>query len=146
MLSLPTFVVFFVCLSRAVPQQRPAGAQEFGGEQVHDAEHIKEHLEGKVDPTADMTPEQLQFHYFNIYDLNKDGHLDGVELVKAITHYHEHSEQQDTPNQPPPPLPTDDQLEQLIDTILKENDYNNNGMIDYGEYILGQQLRDQKSP
>ncbi|EPB71699.1 hypothetical protein ANCCEY_09218 [Ancylostoma ceylanicum] len=50
--------------------------------------HIKEHLDGKVDPTANMTPEQLQFHYFNMHDLDKNGKLDGVELIKAITHFH----------------------------------------------------------
>lgn len=50
--------------------------------------HIKEHLDGKVDPTANMTPEQLQFHYFNLHDLDKNGKLDGTELIKAITHFH----------------------------------------------------------
>lgn len=45
-------------------------------------------MEGKVDPTANMTPEQLQFHYFNMHDLNKDSSLDGIELIKAITHFH----------------------------------------------------------
>jgi len=51
--------------------------------------HIKEHLEGKVDPTANMTPEQLQFHYFNMHDLDRNGRLDGIELIKAITHFHQ---------------------------------------------------------
>lgn len=45
-------------------------------------------LEGKVDPTSNMSPEQLQFHYFNMHDLDKNGRLDGVELIKAITHFH----------------------------------------------------------
>ncbi|KAI1725777.1 multiple coagulation factor deficiency protein 2 like protein [Ditylenchus destructor] len=58
------------------------------GEQAKDEEHIKEHLEGKVDPTSNMSPEQLQFHYFNMHDLDKNGRLDGVELIKAITHFH----------------------------------------------------------
>lgn len=53
--------------------------------------HIKEHLEGKVDQTANMTPEQLQFHYFNMHDLDRNGRLDGVELIKAITHFHQGS-------------------------------------------------------
>lgn len=50
--------------------------------------HIKEHLEGKVDPTVNMTQEQLQFHYFKIHDRDNDGCLDGTELIKAITHFH----------------------------------------------------------
>ncbi|KAK0413361.1 hypothetical protein QR680_006757 [Steinernema hermaphroditum] len=139
MLSL--LVVLVVCLSSAVPQQRPAGAQEFAGQQAYDADHIKEHLDGKVDPTANMTPEQLQFHYFNMYDLDKNGRLDGIELIKVLTHHHEHTEQQNNPNQRPPVL-TDEQLEQLVDTILKENDFNNDGEIDYGEYLLVQKLRE----
>ncbi|VDN19758.1 unnamed protein product [Gongylonema pulchrum] len=51
--------------------------------------HIKEHLDGKVDPTANMTPEQLQFHYFNMHDVDRNGLLDGIELIKAITHFHD---------------------------------------------------------
>lgn len=69
--------------------QQAQNPQQFGGEAVRDEGHIKEHLEGKVDPTAHMTPEQLQFHYFNMHDLDKNGKLDGVELIKAITHFHE---------------------------------------------------------
>lgn len=36
-----------------------------------------------------MTPEQLQFHYFNMHDLDSDESLDGIELIKAITHFDE---------------------------------------------------------
>ena len=57
--------------------------------QILDFRHIKEHLEGKVDATSNMTPEQLQFHYFNMHDLDRNGRLDGVELIKAITHFHQ---------------------------------------------------------
>lgn len=42
-----------------------------------------------MDPTANMTPEELQFHYFNMHDLDRNGLLDGIELIKAITHFHE---------------------------------------------------------
>lgn len=35
-----------------------------------------------------MTAEQLQFHYFKMHDYDNDNRLDGVELVKAITHVH----------------------------------------------------------
>ena len=69
----------------AANAQQPNQAQ-FGGDAVHDEgfvinflfiypalrdhfRHIKEHLEGKVDPTANMTPAELQFHYFNMHDV-----------------------------------------------------------------------------
>lgn len=51
--------------------------------------HINKHLDGKRDPIAKMTPEQLQFHYFNMHDLDNDESLDGIELIKAITHFDE---------------------------------------------------------
>lgn len=52
--------------------------------------HIKSHLDGKIDvDEAQMTNEQLQFHYFKMHDSNDDNKLDGVELVKAITHFHD---------------------------------------------------------
>uniref|UniRef100_A0A7E5A169 EF-hand domain-containing protein n=1 Tax=Panagrellus redivivus TaxID=6233 RepID=A0A7E5A169_PANRE len=129
-----------------VPPAHPNSppTQQFGGEAVKDSEHIKEHLEGKVDPTANMTPEQMQFHYFNMHDLDKNGRLDGVELIKAITHFHQENP---NPNRPdahqPPPLPTELELEQMIDSILKEDDFNSDGFIDYGEFIRAQKQREE---
>uniref|UniRef100_A0A1I7YA01 EF-hand domain-containing protein n=1 Tax=Steinernema glaseri TaxID=37863 RepID=A0A1I7YA01_9BILA len=129
---------------QAAQHTPPAGAQQFGGEQAQDAQHIKEHLDGKVDPTANMTPEQLQFHYFNMHDLDKNGRLDGVELIKAITHFHSENPgpaHQNT-NQPPP-LPSEIELEQMIDSILREDDFNGDGFIDYGEFLRAQKQRDE---
>ena len=105
--------------------------------------HIKEHLEGKVDPTANMTPEQLQFHYFNMHDLDKNGRLDGVELIKAITHFHQENPGPQHQNRDqPPPLPSEVELEQMIDSILREDDYNGDGFIDYGEFLRAQKARE----
>ncbi|KHJ84182.1 hypothetical protein OESDEN_16108, partial [Oesophagostomum dentatum] len=110
-------------------QQVPP-AQQFGGEQAKDEHHIKEHLDGKVDPTANMTPEQLQFHYFNMHDLDKNGKLDGIELIKAITHFH--AENPGPQHQgAPPPLPSEVELENMIDSILRDDDFNSDGFIDY---------------
>ncbi|KAH7730762.1 Protein F55A11.1 [Aphelenchoides avenae] len=108
--------------------------------------HIKEHLEGKVDPTAHMTPEQLQFHYFNMHDLDKNGRLDGVELIKAITHFHqENPGPQHQGTNTPPPLPSEVELEQMIDSILKEDDFNADGFIDYGEFLRAQKQREEQA-
>ncbi|KAI6220944.1 Multiple coagulation factor deficiency protein 2-like protein [Aphelenchoides fujianensis] len=105
-----------------------------------------EHLEGKVDPTANMTPEQLQFHYFNMHDLDKNGRLDGVELIKAITHFHqENPTNQHTNQHVPPPLPSEVELEQMIDSILKEDDFNSDGFIDYGEFLRAQKQREEQA-
>ncbi|PIC26549.1 hypothetical protein B9Z55_019094 [Caenorhabditis nigoni] len=130
---------------------QPGQQQQFGGEQARDEHHIKEHLDGKVDPTANMTPEQLQFHYFNMHDLDKNGKLDGVELIKAITHFHsenpgpQHTQNNANANHQPPPLPSEVELETMIDSILKDDDFNADGFIDYGEFLKAQKIREDQA-
>ncbi|VDM56541.1 unnamed protein product, partial [Angiostrongylus costaricensis] len=124
-------------------QQVPPAPPKFGGEEAKDEQHIKEHLEGKVDPTANMTPEQLQFHYFNMHDLDKNGRLDGVELIKAITHFHmENPGPQQNVHQPPL-LPSELELESMIDSILRDDDFNSDGYIDYAEFLKAQKIREE---
>uniref|UniRef100_A0AC35UCZ8 Multiple coagulation factor deficiency protein 2 n=1 Tax=Rhabditophanes sp. KR3021 TaxID=114890 RepID=A0AC35UCZ8_9BILA len=122
--------------------QQHNNMEQFGGQAAQDSAHIKEHLDGKVDPTANMTPEQLQFHYFNMHDLDKNGKLDGVELIKAITHFHHENPAPNHDANVPPPLPSELELEQMIDSILNEDDFNGDGLIDYGEFLKAQQHRD----
>ncbi|CAI5450883.1 unnamed protein product [Caenorhabditis angaria] len=127
--------------------QQQQQQQQFGGEQAKDEHHIKEHLDGKVDPTANMTPEQLQFHYFNMHDLDKNGKLDGVELIKAITHFHSENPgpQHNGAGAPAPALPSEVELETMIDSILKDDDFNADGYIDYGEFLKAQKIREDQA-
>jgi len=53
-----------------------------------------EDLEGKINkPTEEMTPEEMQFHYFKVHDYNNDNKLDGIELISALTHHNGMSSQ-----------------------------------------------------
>lgn len=36
-------------------------------------------------------------------------------------------------------------MEEMVDSILNEDDYNNCGFIDYSEFLLAQQNREQQS-
>jgi hypothetical protein len=36
-----------------------------------------------------MTEEELEFHYFKLHDYDGNNKLDGTEITKAITHFHE---------------------------------------------------------
>lgn len=48
-----------------------------------------EHLDGVIDkPEKDMTPQELQLHYFKMHDYDGNNLLDGLELATAITHVH----------------------------------------------------------
>ncbi|XP_004076974.1 multiple coagulation factor deficiency protein 2 [Oryzias latipes] len=96
---------------------------------VQDQDHIMEHLEGVIDkPEKEMTPQELQLHYFKMHDYDGNNLLDGLELATAITHVHkeekgEHSQ----------PMKEED-LIALIDDVLKDDDKNNDGYIDYAEF------------
>ena len=36
-----------------------------------------------------MSDEDLQFHYFKLHDYDNNNKLDGIELMNAMTHYHD---------------------------------------------------------
>ncbi|TDH00850.1 hypothetical protein EPR50_G00174100 [Perca flavescens] len=96
---------------------------------VQDKDHIMEHLEGMIDkPEKEMTPQELQLHYFKMHDYDGNNLLDGLELATAISHVHREERGEDSQ-----PLKEED-LITLIDDVLKDDDKNNDGYIDYAEF------------
>ncbi|KAK7140609.1 hypothetical protein R3I94_013024 [Phoxinus phoxinus] len=96
---------------------------------VQDKDHIMEHLEGVIEtPEADMTPQELQLHYFKMHDYDGNNLLDGLELATAITHVHREERGDDSQ-----PMKEED-LINLIDDVLRDDDKNNDGYIDYAEF------------
>ncbi|KAJ0067216.1 hypothetical protein NL108_013072 [Boleophthalmus pectinirostris] len=101
----------------------------FDKNMVQDQDHIMEHLEGVIDkPEKDMTPQELQLHYFKMHDYDGNNLLDGLELATAITHVHKEERGEDSA-----PMKEED-LITLIDDVLKDDDKNNDGYIDYAEF------------
>ncbi|KAM4041368.1 multiple coagulation factor deficiency protein 2 isoform 2-T5 [Anomaloglossus baeobatrachus] len=71
-----------------VEEEAHAGGR-FDKNVVHNKEHIMEHLEGVVQtPEAEMSPQELQLHYFKMHDYDGNSLLDGLELATAISHVH----------------------------------------------------------
>ncbi|KAJ3610311.1 hypothetical protein NHX12_022404 [Muraenolepis orangiensis] len=96
---------------------------------IQDKEHIMEHLEGVIDkPEKDMSPQELQLHYFKMHDYDGNNLLDGLELATAITHVHKEERGEHSP-----PMKEED-LISLIDDVLHDDDKNNDGYIDYTEF------------
>ncbi|XP_067277508.1 multiple coagulation factor deficiency protein 2 [Pseudorasbora parva] len=96
---------------------------------VQDKDHIMEHLEGVIEkPESDMTPQELQLHYFKMHDYDGNNLLDGLELATAITHVHREERGDDSQ-----PMKEED-LINLIDDVLRDDDKNNDGYIDYAEF------------
>ncbi|KAK3605502.1 hypothetical protein CHS0354_004053 [Potamilus streckersoni] len=115
---------------------------KFGQEEVHDAEHIKEHLKEVVDkPKEQMTDEELEFHYFKLHDYDNNNKLDGTEITKAITHFHSEEDEKkegDQSNKENVKVITDEEITNIVDLVLKEDDLNNDGYIEYVEFIAAQ--------
>ncbi|XP_040034572.1 multiple coagulation factor deficiency protein 2 [Gasterosteus aculeatus] len=96
---------------------------------IQDKDHIMEHLEGVIDqPEKEMTPQELQLHYFKMHDYDGNDLLDGLELATAITHVHK--EERGENSQPM----REEDLISLIDDVLRDDDKNNDGYIDYAEF------------
>ncbi|CAN9500034.1 unnamed protein product [Ophioblennius macclurei] len=96
---------------------------------VQDKDHIMEHLEGVIDkPEKEMTPQEMQLHYFKMHDYDGNNLLDGLELATAISHVHREEKGENSK-----PMKEED-LIALIDDVLKDDDKNNDGYIDYAEF------------
>ncbi|CAG7825372.1 unnamed protein product, partial [Allacma fusca] len=54
---------------------------------LHDKEHIKEDLgEWAFQDGKEMSPEEMEFHYFKTHDFDNNSMLDGLEILQAIQH------------------------------------------------------------
>uniref|UniRef100_A0A0R3RP35 EF-hand domain-containing protein n=1 Tax=Elaeophora elaphi TaxID=1147741 RepID=A0A0R3RP35_9BILA len=91
-----------------------------------------------------MTPEQLQFHYFNMHDVDRNGLLDGLELIKAITHFHEENRDSRQGAPQPPAILTEIEIERMLDPIFDSDDLNRDGFISYPEFSKAQKQRDEQ--
>ncbi|KAI6190583.1 hypothetical protein M3Y97_00134300 [Aphelenchoides bicaudatus] len=126
--------VLFVFLSLVCVTSQLLNENKFGSfGEVHDKEHMKQHLGNKID-VEQMNEQKQRFHYFKLHDLNKDGALDGIEIIKALTHSHEEHD-----SKPRDPM-QDSELENLVDAVLKDMDLNNDGRINFAEYLRKQQV------
>ncbi|KXJ17515.1 multiple coagulation factor deficiency protein 2 homolog [Exaiptasia diaphana] len=128
------FVIVIVQVSLVLGHGDHEGSRLHNTKVTHDKEHIKEHLkEENIDvKDENLKDEDLQFHYFKMHDYDGNSKLDGIELMNAMTHYHDESDTNSTETY------TDEQMSTMIDQILNEDDTNKDGYIDYPEFIASQ--------
>ncbi|KAG8230601.1 hypothetical protein J437_LFUL004514 [Ladona fulva] len=107
---------------------------------IYALNHIREHMEVPID-TSKMSDQELQFHYFKMHDADNNNKLDGCELIKSLIHWHEqgHSDPNHAVPQEKGKVFSDEELVSLIDPILSMDDANNDGFIDYPEFVKAQQ-------
>ncbi|XP_011643434.1 multiple coagulation factor deficiency protein 2 homolog [Pogonomyrmex barbatus] len=105
-------------------------------ELLHDATHLKEDM-GYIGNQLDfskMSEQEIEFHYFQIHDIDNNTKLDGLEIFHALEHTLHESDEEDTMQDT-----EQDLIIELIDKVLEEDDLNNDGYLEYVEFVLGRQ-------
>ncbi|XP_071080369.1 uncharacterized protein [Haliotis cracherodii] len=144
-----TFTSALVAFSRAHQGHHHAETQAVEG--FHEAgkneQHIKEHMQNEMNTQRQMSPQELEFHYFRLHDTNNDTMLDGLEILQALSHMlppnnlqpHEvqgkTEEQVETMRQDRHKLMFKNYVE-IIDKVLRDDDRDGNGYLSYPEYVL----------
>nr|ACO10982.1 Multiple coagulation factor deficiency protein 2 precursor [Caligus rogercresseyi] len=126
-------------------QQQPGQRRVLHREIKNEKDHMKEHMDVPID-TSNMFEQELQFHYFKMHDSDGNNKLDGCELVKSLIHWHDEANHDHNSGQavPEAKIFKDDELLNMIDPILSTDDKNQDGYIDYPEFVLAQQAAQAK--
>ncbi|XP_013791616.1 multiple coagulation factor deficiency protein 2 homolog [Limulus polyphemus] len=94
---------------------------------VRDLDHIKEDMNNimELQETGAISPNDFLFYFFRMHDFDDNKMLDGIELIAAVRHSFDHS------NQPEAGMPLDE-LVQIVDSFFKYDD-DKNGFLTYPE-------------
>ena len=109
---------------------------------------MSEHYQDKdmEDQVKLDSDEAMEFHYFKLHDYDGNNKLDGLELRLALTHFNNDEnveDKQENKEDKQFGVPTDDaEMATLIKSILKDDDLNDDGFVDYYEFIQAQKQRE----
>ncbi|CAK8678874.1 unnamed protein product [Clavelina lepadiformis] len=119
-----------ICTGTGVYDKQPTFQD---GNMVRDLEHLKKELSGLVDVAVDsISYEHMEFYFFRLHDLNKDGSLDGNELYSALT---ETSSKVVLNIENATAEEKEKYFIDAVDVLLKETDENDNGLVSWTEYL-----------
>ena len=100
--------------------------------------------EGDIDEQLNLDSEEAtQFHYFKLHDYDNNNKLDGLELYAAITHFSDKHGEKGGEGGSPVHL-EEAQIERLVDSILEQDDANEDGFVDYYEFVQAQKVAKDK--
>lgn len=115
---------------------------------VLDTEHILDDLDIYTKKELEsMDVDEKVFTWFSAHDWDLDEHLDGLEMLKALSHnhnYHHPSEEgipaTDTLHDPAQHTEAADRArfartEKLVDKMLEEDDSNKDGLLSFPEFM-----------
>ncbi|KAK0152230.1 Cell growth regulator with EF hand domain protein 1 [Merluccius polli] len=72
------------------------------------------------------TWEQAVFSLFRLYDFDRSGHMDGLEMMKLLSDYNSHK---------PPGTKTDEPIVTMVDFLLQTRDLNQDGLLAPSELL-----------
>ncbi|XP_038076050.1 multiple coagulation factor deficiency protein 2 homolog [Patiria miniata] len=136
---LVAFILLLICAVVASSQADEKRSKFRDPEVVRNKEHVQEHLDelrGSEKREEDMTDEELEFHYFKLHDFDNNTKLDGLEILAAINHVL--SDETLDPSMTPQQAKDARLLQhmEMIDQVLAEDDFNNDGYLTYLEFVL----------
>ncbi|XP_038212607.1 multiple coagulation factor deficiency protein 2 homolog [Zerene cesonia] len=115
----------------------PRGTEKLTRESklLHDTKHIEEDVkELTPELLANMTPEELEFHYFSAHDFDRNSMLDGLEMLKAVYHTMEHEPLPDVESSIEPEANSIATCIAIVDRTLETDDTDGDGYVSYAEY------------
>ena len=129
------------------------------------AEEVKNHLELELesfnsDSLEKMTEEERDYHYFRLHDFDKNDLLDGLEVLKAMSHTHGTNSKGEIPPEEHLEGTSFDDMVVMIDKVdidniqnlnncnpyvqvLEKDDVNKDGFLSYSEFVAGRR-REEK--
>jgi len=135
-----TFISWLVIATLLGPvesSQDREKAQQVLEHQAKDLYHIKEHLKEQMgmddeEATKYLNETRSEVQFFMMHDYDNNSKLDGLEIFQGLSH-HEHSEDEGQ-HQESNAIKEGD-LAEFVDTILEDQDHNDDGYIDYPEFM-----------
>ncbi|XP_055940831.1 multiple coagulation factor deficiency protein 2 homolog isoform X1 [Argiope bruennichi] len=118
-------VVFFLCL--------PLLCASLGAKRILklDRDHLKSDFLNIFGSWATIFSDaEMDFRYFAAHDYDNNKKLDGLELYTALGHDSRHDNESHVEDHSTP-----EDIERQVDDIFEEHDTNNDGFLNYKEFL-----------
>ncbi|KAH0548805.1 multiple coagulation factor deficiency protein 2 homolog [Cotesia glomerata] len=111
-------------------------------ELLHDTAHLVEDMGTDYAGLSldTMSEDEIEFYFFKMHDKDNNTKLDGLEILHALQHtYHTEDDYNEVDD-----YNLADQIPMIIkmvDRVLEEDDLDNDGYIEYVEYVLAKEKK-----
>ncbi|KAI7900908.1 uncharacterized protein BX663DRAFT_515683 [Cokeromyces recurvatus] len=127
--SLIILLFFYITMIYAGPGTHQYTHHSNYGDEKNNKHHIEEHIQSMLNnsSTTPISNDDMIYYLFVIHDVNGDGYLDGHELRSAFTDFDSNE-----------PIPSLEEVTEMVDHVMLEDDKNGDGLISWNEYLESQ--------